>query len=173
MMPGRAIGSTRKSETASRPKKRKRWTPKAAAEPRISASTVAATPAFTESQRADLTAGSSQATRNQCVVKLADGPALHVRAVEGEDDDRRDRHEQEQQHADHPGDEYGPGHAPFHLHRLEGAERPCPEEVGDHDHYGHDGERGGKGEIVGEADVVVDDVADEVGARSRADEQVV
>ena len=73
MMPGKAIGSTRKSEIASLPKKRKRWTPNAAAEPSTSASSVAATPAFTESQRADLTAGSFQATVSQCVVKFRIG----------------------------------------------------------------------------------------------------
>ena len=73
MMPGRAMGRTRKSEIASLPKKRNRCTPKAAAEPSSNASRVAASPALTESQRADLTAGSFQATENQCVVQLRIG----------------------------------------------------------------------------------------------------
>ena len=69
MMPGNAIGRTKNSETASLPKKRKRCTPKAAAVPSKRARTVAATPAFTDSQSADRTAGSSQAKANQYVVK--------------------------------------------------------------------------------------------------------
>src|SRR5271155_3174454 len=73
MIPGRAIGSTRKRDTASRPKNRNRCTPNAAAEPRTSASSVAAKPAFTESHSADLTEGSSHATVNQWVVKLLIG----------------------------------------------------------------------------------------------------
>src|ERR1039458_5249529 len=73
MMPGRAMGRTRKSETASLPKKRNLCTPNAAAEPSRRASTVAARPAFTESQRAERTAESFQATENQYVVKLRIG----------------------------------------------------------------------------------------------------
>src|SRR5579871_6803965 len=62
MMPGSASGSTSTSDTASRPKKRKRWTPKAAAEPSVSATAVANAPAFSESQSAERTWGSFHAT---------------------------------------------------------------------------------------------------------------
>ena len=62
MIPGSASGSTSSSDTASRPKNRKRWTPKAAAEPSSSAIVVANRPAFTDSHSAERTAGSFQAT---------------------------------------------------------------------------------------------------------------
>src|SRR5207244_1875593 len=52
MIPGSAIGSTTTNETSSRPKKRKRWTAKAAAVPSRRAMPIAARPALTESQRA-------------------------------------------------------------------------------------------------------------------------
>ena len=165
MMPGRAIGSTRNSEIASRPKNRNRCTPKAAAEPSTSASNVAARPAFTESQSADLDRGVVPRHREPVRREVLDRPALHVRAVEGEDHDGGDRHEKEHQNADHPGDQRHAGSTALHLHRLERAERPRPEEVDDHDHDRHEGKGGGEREVVGQADVVVDDVADEVGAR--------
>ena len=68
-MPGSASGRTSNSEMVSRPKKRNRWTANAAAEPRRSASTVAASPALSESTSDVRTSGSCQATENQCVVK--------------------------------------------------------------------------------------------------------
>src|SRR5438105_7533548 len=52
MIPGSAIGRTSRNETASRPKKRKRWTAKAAALPRRSAMIVAAVAALIESTKA-------------------------------------------------------------------------------------------------------------------------
>ena len=69
MIPGRASGSTSSSETASRPKKRKRCTPKAAAVPSRSATAVANRPALTESQSAECTCGSFQATENHFVLR--------------------------------------------------------------------------------------------------------
>ena len=52
MIPGSAIGSTSRNETASRPKKRKRCTPNDAAEPSTSAIAVASAAALSESQSA-------------------------------------------------------------------------------------------------------------------------
>src|SRR2546421_10750155 len=52
MIPGSAIGRTTRNDTASRPKKRKRLTPKAAAEPSRIAIVVATSPARTDSQSA-------------------------------------------------------------------------------------------------------------------------
>src|SRR4051794_6329899 len=48
MIPGRAIGSTSKSDTDSRPKKRKRWSPNAAAVPSTIASVVATAAALSD-----------------------------------------------------------------------------------------------------------------------------
>src|SRR5437588_5828962 len=53
MIPGSAIGSTTRNETTSRPKKRKRLTAKAAADPSASAIAVATSPARTESHNAE------------------------------------------------------------------------------------------------------------------------
>ena len=63
-MPGRAMGSTSIKDTASRPKKRKRWMPKETRTPSTSAITVATTPALRLSQNAERTAWSCQATEN-------------------------------------------------------------------------------------------------------------
>ena len=52
MMPGSASGRTSSSDTPSRPKKRNRCTPNAAAEPSSRAITVANTAAFSESTKA-------------------------------------------------------------------------------------------------------------------------
>ena len=49
MIPGSAIGSTSRNETASRPKKRKRCTPNDAAVPSTSATAVASAAAFSDS----------------------------------------------------------------------------------------------------------------------------
>ncbi len=64
MIPGSAIGSTNRNEIASRPKKRKRWTPKAAAEPSSTAAPVAIAPALSESQSACCMLGSWNAGLN-------------------------------------------------------------------------------------------------------------
>src|SRR5579864_9403227 len=64
MIPGSAIGSTKRNETASRPKKRKRCTPKAAAEPSRIALPVAIPPALSESQSACCMFGSWIAGEN-------------------------------------------------------------------------------------------------------------
>ena len=68
MMPGSASGSTRSSETASRPKNLNRWTANAAAEPRTSAMALAANAALSDSVSASRTCSSCQATENQLVV---------------------------------------------------------------------------------------------------------
>ena len=69
MIPGSASGSTSSSDTASRPKKRKRCTPNAAAEPSPSATAVASRPAFTDSHRAAWTWGSFQVTVTHFVLR--------------------------------------------------------------------------------------------------------
>ena len=68
-MPGSAIGSTSRNETASRPKNLKRATPTAAAEPSTSAAPVATSATRTESHSASRTSCECQATLNQFVVK--------------------------------------------------------------------------------------------------------
>src|SRR6266550_3283361 len=59
MIPGSASGRTNIRLTTSRPKKVSRWMAKAAHEPRISARTVAVSPACSESPSAARTSGSS------------------------------------------------------------------------------------------------------------------
>src|ERR1700757_2509171 len=66
-MPGSAIGRTSRKETASRPKKRKRATPKAPAEPSASAMPVAMSPTRTESHN-DVLTSDVQAAWNQLVL---------------------------------------------------------------------------------------------------------
>src|SRR6516164_645943 len=73
MMPGSAKGKINSKEMASRPKKRARWTPKAANDPKIRAVNVANVAAFKESTNAARTWGSWIATLNQCVVQLRMG----------------------------------------------------------------------------------------------------
>src|SRR5690242_11703917 len=67
MIPGSAIGSTSSSDTASRPKKRKRPTAKAASDPSTTASDVAITPARTESHSAWRISGLFQVEANHLV----------------------------------------------------------------------------------------------------------
>src|SRR5436190_19155317 len=69
MIPGSAIGSSRRNDTDSRPKNRKRWIANAAIEPSTSATAVAISPTFTESQNDERTSESCHATENQCVVQ--------------------------------------------------------------------------------------------------------
>ena len=64
MMPGRARGSTKTKEMASRPKNWKRWIAKAAIDPRTRAAVVAIRPASTDSSKARRTSGSSQVWPN-------------------------------------------------------------------------------------------------------------
>ena len=73
MIPGSAIGSTSANETASRPKKRKRCTPNAAIEPRMTATSVAASPALNESVSASRISWSCHAGENHFVVSPAIG----------------------------------------------------------------------------------------------------
>jgi hypothetical protein len=69
MIPGSAIGSSKRNDTDSRPKKRKRWIAKAAIDPRPSAIPVAINPTRTDSQSDERTSESCHATENQCVVQ--------------------------------------------------------------------------------------------------------
>ena len=79
-MPGSAIGSTSRNETASRPKNRKRWTPNAAADPSTSAIDVASAPACSESQSACCMSPLWIAGENHGR-QAGDRPALHVRLL--------------------------------------------------------------------------------------------
>src|SRR5437870_8831953 len=67
MIPGSAIGRTRTKDTSSRPKKRKRWTAKAAADPSPSAIPVEISPTRTDSQSASRISVFRQACPNQLV----------------------------------------------------------------------------------------------------------
>src|SRR4051812_25573319 len=67
MIPGRASGRMSRNETASRPKKRKRWTAKAAADPSRSEIDVASSAARSESQRASRMSWFSQVRLNHLV----------------------------------------------------------------------------------------------------------
>ena len=69
MIPGRAIGSSSRNDTDSRPKNRKRWMANAAIEPSTIATPVATSPTLTESHKAERASGLCQATENQCVVQ--------------------------------------------------------------------------------------------------------
>src|SRR2546421_10930043 len=72
MIPGRAIGRTSSQEIASLPKKRKRETPKAAADPSSTAALVATSAALTESHSAARMSGSCQVCENH----LVDSPEI-------------------------------------------------------------------------------------------------
>ena len=50
----------------------------------------------------------------------------------------------------------------MHQSVLEGSEPPRDQEVDDHDDHRHGRERRGQRQVVGDADVRVDDVADEL-----------
>src|SRR5262249_11018192 len=85
MTPGKAIGSTSRSETPSRPKNRKLCSPYDTAEPSTRAMPAANSPTFTDSRKAWRTAWSCQATANQCQVKprigqvwTTDGPNAYT-----------------------------------------------------------------------------------------------
>ena len=106
---------------------------------------VAATPAFSENQSAYLTAGSSQATVNQCVVKLWMGQLCTFERSKAKRTivaiGKKRKRSTPITHKTRT-----PSPAALHLHRLECAQSPCPEKVEDHDHDRHDGQvaqRGG------------------------------
>ena len=67
-MPGRAIGRTRLSEKTSRPKKRKRWTAKAASDPRTIAIRLDSSPTWIDRPSAARTDGLSHADPNHSVL---------------------------------------------------------------------------------------------------------
>src|SRR3954453_19218301 len=73
-MPGSAIGSTRRNDTASRPKNENRATPNAAIEPMTSATPVATNATRTESHTAERTSSECHASENHFVVKPGMGP---------------------------------------------------------------------------------------------------
>src|SRR3954453_11507944 len=68
MIPGSAIGSTRRNEIPSRPKNRKRCTPNDAAEPSALATSVARAAAFSDSHSACCMLGLGIAGQNHFVV---------------------------------------------------------------------------------------------------------
>src|SRR5206468_2860426 len=72
-MPGRAIGRIRTKESVCRPKKRNRWTAKAAAEPSRRAIVVAPRAAWIDSHRAERSSLFRHATLNHLVVKPEGG----------------------------------------------------------------------------------------------------
>ena len=72
-MPGSAIGSTRKSETAFRPKNRNRWTANAARLPRTRARIVAIVATIVEFVSASRTSGLFQARVQYLVVNSSIG----------------------------------------------------------------------------------------------------
>src|SRR5215469_5956575 len=73
MTPGKASGSTSRSEIPSAPKNRKLCSAYDTAEPSTRAMPAASNPTFTDSRKAWRTAGSFQATANQCQVKPRGG----------------------------------------------------------------------------------------------------
>ena len=95
--------------------------------------------------------------------EVLDRPALDVRAVEGVEHDHRQRHVQEQHDEQRPDAQERAGGPRFHgLEVLEGAEAARAEQVDGHDHERHGRERGGEGRVVGDAEVAVDDRADQL-----------
>ncbi len=91
MIPGRAIGSTSKNDTDSRPKKRNRSIANAAIEPSTSAIAVVAAPTFSERKNDERASGLCQATRNQCSVQPGIGQLWMFELLR--DDDERDPEE--------------------------------------------------------------------------------
>src|SRR6266566_6710770 len=73
MIPGRASGRMKRNEIASRPKKRNRWTAKAAAEPRRIAAIVAPAAAFSDKSRACCISASWIVGLNHFVVQYVIG----------------------------------------------------------------------------------------------------
>ena len=73
MIPGSAMGRTRRNEIDSRPKKRKRCTPNAAAEPSTSAMSVASAAAFSERSSACCMSSLWMVGENHFVVSPAIG----------------------------------------------------------------------------------------------------
>ena len=73
MIPGRASGSTRKTEMPSRPKKWNRPTAAAAIEPSTSATSVATSATWIDRRMASHSSGVSRAWRNQWVVRAGGG----------------------------------------------------------------------------------------------------
>src|SRR2546423_13442080 len=81
MIPGSAIGSTSTREIASRPKKRKRCTAKAAIEPSSVAMPVASKPARTDSHSASRTSALCQVEENQRVERPGRGQLCTLEEV--------------------------------------------------------------------------------------------
>src|SRR6202171_2282128 len=69
MIPGNARGSTKRRLTASRPKNDVLWMAKAAQDPRMRATAVAASPTWTESSSAERTVASFHVELNHLVVR--------------------------------------------------------------------------------------------------------
>src|SRR5438309_9525315 len=81
MIPGSAIGSTIRNETASRPKKRKRCTANAAIEPSVTAIVVAISAALTDSQSAWRIASLCQVDENHFVERWLIGQLWTLAAL--------------------------------------------------------------------------------------------
>src|ERR1700686_1595604 len=168
MMPGRERGRTRRSDTASRPKNRNRWTPNAAADPSSRATIVAATAALSDNTSAALTWESCHATENQRRVSPAMGQlctldllkAYRMMVAIGAKRNKRTATTQ----IVRPILVARPSISA--SQRFEGAQGASTDQVRGHDDDGDEGQCRREGKIAGDADVVVDHVADEIGAGS-------
>ena len=176
-MPGSAIGSTTRNEigvAAEEPVARDGDTRPAC--PSTSAIAVAPSPAFSEVSSASRTPGLWNALREPLSEKLLDRPALHAPPVEGveRDDQQREVQERERQRRrDRAAASGCRGETLHRLQRLERAQPPGDQEVDDHDDDRHRGERRRERQVVRDADVGVDDVADELRARHELRRDVV
>ncbi len=80
-IPGRAIGRMTAKDTASRPKNEKRWTANASSVPRMSATVVAPSAAWSDVVSADRMPTSSIARMNQSSVRPSIGHRLNGAAL--------------------------------------------------------------------------------------------
>src|SRR5208282_368276 len=163
MTPGKASGSTSRNETPSLPKNRKLCSAYDTAEPRSTAMPAASTPTFTDSRKAWRTAGSFQATANQCQVKprsgqvwTTDGPnAYTMISTMGLNSSSSTTTTQMRSPIRRPADSTSD--------LPERAESPGGQQVAGHDRDRDHRHGGREGQVVGDADVRVDHRPDELG----------
>src|SRR6185312_13757773 len=158
--------------TTSRPKNRVRWIANAALEPRTRAIAVARSPAWSDTSKADRTLSSFQVALNHLSVSPGMGQLWMFEVLNAykkiksigmnRNSMMRTAQTRRKMRVPTPSIVY----LPFHpLQCLEGAQLVGDCQVNDHDRHRHHGQRGRERNVVGDANVGVDDVADEVGTR--------
>ena len=160
-MPGSAIGRTNRNEIASRPKNAKRWIASAASVPSTIATSVAATPIWSDRTIASTRSLFAKATANQSVVKFAIGQVwarLWLNAYRAMTTIGRYRNPSAAIVAIRMAMRPATGH----QSASNAPSSARSKQVDTHDRDRHEGVRGRERDVVGDALVVVDDVADEL-----------